>query len=232
MSSRVGIVSLVTVTSLSLACIPPRTVSDLGPAPSLAPQVSVRTHWRQPPNYRIDLSRSAYVSFYSVTINRGVTTVALATAESLFAAGTHVLRATANEPRRVIAPAIAGGTYPDPAASCAVTDVVKETTQSAVGPDGTIQKTDVITFASPTTSPPITTCSVAGFGQGTSMAGTPLDRYLLVVATSLPVHDDAVVSALDGLDVTGSPREVSDRVASLVARVSRVTEWGARAIRY
>jgi hypothetical protein len=64
------------------------------------------------------------------------------------------------------------------------------------------------------------------------MAGTPLDRYLLVVATSLPLHDDAVANALDGLDVTGSPREVSDRVASLVARVSRVTEWGARAIRY
>jgi hypothetical protein len=131
-----------------------------------------------------------------------------------------VLRATANEPRRVSAPAIAGGTYPDPAASCALTDVVKETTQSAVGPDGTIQKTDVISFASPTTSPPITTCSVAGFGEGTSMAGTPLDRYLLVVATSQPINREAVAGALDDLDVTGSPREVSDRVASLVARVS------------
>jgi hypothetical protein len=231
MTSRVGIVSVVSVTSLSLACIPPRTVSDLGPAPSLAPLVSIRTQWRQPPTYTIDLSRSAYVSFYAITINHGVTTVAVATAESLFAAGTHVLRAMANEPR-VRAPAIAGGTYPDPSASCAVTDVVKETTQSAVGPDGTIQKTEVITFASPTTSPPITTCSVAGFGEGTSMAGTPLDRYLLVVATSQPINREAVAGALDDLDVTGSPREVSDRVAALVTRVSRVTEWGARAIRY
>jgi hypothetical protein len=64
------------------------------------------------------------------------------------------------------------------------------------------------------------------------MAGTPLDRYLLVVATSQPINREAVAGALDDLEVTGSPREVSDRVASLVARVSRVTEWGARAIRY
>lgn len=232
MSARVGFVSAVSVISLSLACIPPRAVTDLGPAPSLAPQVSIRTGWRQPPTYTIDLSRSAYVSFFSVTINYGVTPVTLATPESLLAAGTHVLRATAHEPRRVRAPEIAGGTYPDPGASCAVTDFARETTQSSVGPDGAIQKTDVITFASPTTSPPITTCSVAGFGQGTTMAGTPLDRYLLVVATSRPVRREAVASALNDLDVTGSPREVSERVASLVARVSGVTEWGAHAIRY
>ncbi len=136
-----------------------------------------------------------------------------------------MLQAAPARPQALNQPAgaIEGGAYPDLGAACAVTDFVKETKQ---------QDKDVITFGTPTTSPPIVTCAVPGFGQPSSMPKVALDRYLLVLASDKPVATDAVAAALARLDIAGTPREVSERVAAVAARQSGAAHWGARAIRY
>ena len=63
----------------------------------------------------------------------------------------------------------------------------------------TVHDTSVITFATPTTSPPILTCSWPGLGRLAPMPGAPLDRYLLVLATDQPVALDAVAQSLERL---------------------------------
>jgi len=64
------------------------------------------------------------------------------------------------------------------------------------------------------------------------MPGATFDRYLLAVATDKPVAREAIAAALERLDVSGTPREVSERVAALAAREAQAVQWGARAIRY
>ena len=217
--------------SLALGCAPPSTVADLGPAPTLGPGVQVRQEWRQPPTITVDLSQPAFVTLFVVAPNHSADLLTLVTPDSFFASGTHVLRLAAGEAPRS-GPPIAGGAYPDLGAACAVPDFVQQTTRISVGLGGEEQKTDVITFATPSTSPPIVTCSVPGLSRPAPMPGAVFDRYLLAVATDKPVVRDAVGSALARLDVSGTPREVSERVAALAAREAKAVHWGARAIRF
>ena len=144
-------------------------------------------------------------------------------ADSLFGPGTHVLHPVGADVGQSRGPVIEGGAYPDLGAACAVGDFVKETT---------VHDTSVITFATPTTSPPIVTCSRPGLGRPTPLPGARFDRYLLALATDRPVAPEVVAAALERLDLTGSPREVSERIAALAARASKSAQWEARAIRY
>ena len=232
MRAHITFVSILGLGPLALACAPPSTVSDLGTTPTFGPGVSVRQEWKQPPAFTVILPQAAFLTLFVVSPNHGAELVPLAPADMPFAAGTHVLRPVQAEARRQGGPAVAGGTYPDHAAPCAVTDFVKETTQSTTGPGGVEQKTDVITFSTPTTSPPIVTCAVPGFEELGATSRPTFDRYLLVVATDKAVATSAIAGALLGLDVTGSPREVTERVATLAAREAGATQWGARAVRY
>lgn len=230
-SYQVVALTMLGLGSLTHGCAAPRSVADLGPAPALGPGVQVREEWKQPPTITVNLSQPAFVTLFVVAPNHGADLLTLVTPDSFFAVGTHVLLTAAPEARRT-GPAIAGGAYPDVAAACAVADFMQETTRISIGPGGEEQKTDVITFATPSTSPPIPTCSVPGFARPAPMPGATFDRYLLAVATDKPVARQAVAAALEGLDVSGTPREVSERVAALAAREAQAVQWGARAIRY
>ena len=232
MRSLILAVSMVGLGSLVQGCTPPSTVSDLGTTPSLGPDVTVRQEWKQPVTVTVALSRSAFISVFQVTPNHSAEVVPIAAPDSLFAAGTHVLRPPATVTRRENGAVMTGGAYPDLAQTCAVTDFVKETTQISTGPDGVEQKRDVITFATPSTSPPILTCSVPGFGEVGPSPRTGFDQYLLVVAMDKPVTSRAMAKALARLDLTGTPQQVNERVAALAAREAGATQWGARAVRY
>jgi hypothetical protein len=232
MRARMIFVAMLGLGPLSLACAPPSTVSDLGTTPALGPDVSVRQEWKQPPTFTVVLPQPAFLTLFVVSPDHSAELVPLATADAPFAAGAHVLRPVPAEARRQNGPAAAGGTYPDYAAPCAVQDFVKETIQTTTGPGGVEQKTDVITFSTPTTSPPIVTCAVPGFEELGATSRPTFDRYLLVVATDKAMATSAVARALSGLDVSGSPREVTERVATLAAREAGATQWGARAVRY
>jgi len=213
--------------ALGPACAPPRAVADLGTTPSLAPSdVTVGEEWKQPPKFTVELTEPAFLTLFVVVPNHAAQLLAFTSTDpkSPFSTGSHVLQAApARQALNQPAGATEGGAYPDLGAACAVTDFVKETKQ---------QDTNVITFATPTTSPPIVTCAVPGIGRVSSMPKVPFDRYLLVVASDKPVARDAIAAALERLDVAGSPREVTELVAELAARESGAAHWGARAIRY
>jgi len=228
MRTQLALAPVVAFLALGQACAPPRTVPDLGTTPSLAPRdVAVGGEWKQPPKFTVDLTEPAFLTLFVVVPNHAAQLLAVTSTDpnSPFSAGSHVLQAAPARPQALNQPAgpIEGGAYPDLGAACAVTDFVKETTQ---------QDTGVITFATPTTSPPIVTCAVPGVGRLSSMPKVALDRYLLVLASDKPVAGNAVAAALARLDVTGTPREVSERVAAFAARESGAAHWGARAIRY
>ena len=236
MRSRLIVVSFLGLAPIAQGCAPPKTVANMGTTPSFEPGLAVGEEWRQPPTFTVDLARPAYLTLFVVVPNHSaeLLTVSAVEPDAMLAAGTHALRPA---PQRTRAPlrsagSIDGGTYPDLGAGCAVTDFAKETIQLSTGPDGKEQKADVITFATPTTSPPIVTCSVPGFGHFAPAPRIAPDRYLLVLATDKPVAREAIAGALERLDVAGTPREVSERVAALAAQGSHATEWGARAIRY
>jgi len=53
-----------------------------------------------------------------------------------------------------------------------------------------------------------------------------------VLASDKPVAGNAIAAELQRLDMAGTPREVTERVAELAARQSGAAHWGARAIRY
>lgn len=232
MRSLMLVVSMVGLGSLVQGCAPPSAVGDLGTRPSLGPDVTVRQEWKQPTTVTVALTQSAFLSVFRVAPNQSAELVTLAASDSLFAAGTHVLQPLATVARRESGAAMTGGAYPDLGQPCAVTDFVKETSQISTGPDGVEQKKDVITFATPSTSPPILTCAVPGFGDVGSSPRAGVDRYLLVVATDRPVTPRVMAQALARLDVTGTLQEVSARVAALAAREAGATQWGARAVRY
>jgi len=228
MRTQLVLAPLVAFVALGQGCAPPRAVGDLGTVPSLAPRdVSVGGEWKQPPKFTVDLTEPAFLTLFVVVPNHAAQLLAVTSTDSdaPFAAGSHVLQAATAHPQSPNRPtgAIEGGAYPDLGAGCAVTDFVKETKQ---------QDKDVITFATPTTSPPIVTCTVPGVGRVGSMPKVAFDRYLLVVASDKPVARGAIAAALEQLDVAGTPREVSERVAALAARESGAAHWGARAIRY
>ena len=236
MRSRLIVVSFLGLAPIAQGCAPPKTVANMGTTPSFEPGLAVGEEWRQPPTFTVDLARPAYLTLFVVVPNHSaeLLTVSAAEPDAMMAAGTHALRPA---PQRTRAPlgsagSIDGGTYPDLGAGCAVTDFAKETIQLSTGPDGKEQKADVITFATPTTSPPIVTCSVPGFGHLAPAPRIAPDRYLLVLATDKPVAREAIAGALERLDVAGTPREVSERVSALAVQGSHATEWGARAIRY
>lgn len=225
--------SLVAVASLMPGCAPPRTVSGLGTMPSRGPDVTVREEWKQPATFTIDLAQPAFLTLFVIAPNHGAELLrTTGRPDSLFAAGTHVLHPVRGDAGRPRGPAIPGEAYPDLAAPCTVTDFVKETVLITPGPGGAEQKTDLITFAGPSTTPPIRTCAVPGIGHTTPTAGVPFDRYLLVLATDKPVARGSIEGVLDELDVTGTPREVNERVATLIARETGTTQWGARAVRF
>ena len=228
MRTQRALVLVVTLFALGQSCAPSRTVADLGPAPSLAPRdVTVAAEWKQPPKFTVALSEPAYLTLFVVVPNHVAQLLAVTSTDSgsLYSAGSHTLRAAQAHPHALNQPSggIEGGPYPDLGAACAVPDFVKETKQD---------DKDVITFATPTTSPPIVSCAVPGVGRVSSMPKVPFDRYLLVLASDKPVAGNAIAAELQRLDMAGTPREVTERVAELAARQSGAAHWGARAIRY
>ncbi len=228
MRTQLALAPVVALFALGQSCAPPRTVADLGTAPSLAPRdVTVAAEWKQPPKFTVELSEPAYLTLFVVVPNHAAQLLAFTSTDSgsPYSAGTHTLQGALGHPHALNQPAgaIEGGAYPDLGAACAVTDFVQETTR---------QDSDVITFATPTTSPPIVSCAVPGVGQVSSMPKVAFDRYLLVLASDKPIAGVAVAAALGRLDMAGTPREVTERVAELAARQSGAAHWGARAIRY
>ncbi len=70
MRTQLALAPVVAFLALGQACVPPRTVPDLGTTPSLAPRdVAVGGEWKQPPKFTVDLTEPAFLSLFVIVPN-------------------------------------------------------------------------------------------------------------------------------------------------------------------
>lgn len=203
----------------SNACLPPRTVSDLGTAPDLGLVVVPAKDGRQ---FEVTLARPAYLVAVEVTV-KGARLAAASTGTNPATPGRHAFNL---QPGAVTMTAVALSAEPTaagPVEPCPVQPFYQEV------PSGDSTK---IVFNSSLPTQPQTTpllCNSNPSHPLTASQTAPPDRYVLVIASANPIGIARAGSWLADERATGGAREVLDRIAHGLADGG--SAWSATAYR-
>ncbi len=212
--------SLLLSTLCGFACLPPRTVSQLGPSSEIGLLVAPAKGGHQ---FAVTLERPAYLMAVEVILNQGARVVATSTGSEPVAPGQHAFTLLAHSP------AINGATTPlettaaGPMEPCPLQPFYEEVRSG--------DSTRIVFNASLPTRPetaPLMCNSLASHPL-TALSPTPPDRYVLVIASSERITIERAGQWLADESAQGGVRDVLDRIARGVA--SPATTWSAAAFR-
>lgn len=202
------------------ACLPPRTVSQLGPSPDIGLVVVSAKGGQQ---LEVTLARPAYLVAVEVTLKQGARVVAASTGGEPVAPGHHAFTIQGGSVTMKGVTATQEAPVGGPVEPCPVQPFYEEVRSG--------DSTRIVFNASmpthPETSPLM--CNTLASHPLTTLQPIPPDRYVLVIASSDSIAIGHAVQWLGDESADGSVREVLDRIAHAVAGPGAA--WSAAAYR-
>ncbi len=212
--------SLLLAALCSTACVPPRTVSDLGTAPGLGLVVEPAKDGRQ---FEVTLARPAYLVAVEVTVNQGARLVAASTGTNPATPGRHAFNLQSGTVTMTAVALSAEPTAAGPVEPCPVQPFYQEV------PSG--DSTKVVFNSSMPTQPQTAPlmCNTSASHPLTALQAAPPDRYVLVIASGKRIGIGRAGAWLADERAIGGVREVLDRIAQGLTESG--SAWSATAYR-
>lgn len=202
------------------ACLPPRTVSHLGPSPDIGLLVTPAKGGQR---LEVTLARPAYLVAVEVTLKQGARMVAVSTGGEPVAPGHHAFTIRSRSATMTGVTATQEAPAGGPVEPCPVQPFYEEVRSG----DSTRIVFNPSIPTHPETSPLM--CNTIANHPLTTLQSIPPDRYVLVIASSDSIGLVHAMQWLEDEGAVGQVRAVLDRIAHGV--VGGGPAWSAAAYR-